>query len=56
LHRRHKQQHGQQNGLDAIGLNGQVIFRSGLADATNDANAHPCFTNPTALGYVVANR
>jgi len=46
---------GQQNGLDAIGLNGQVVSDLAWQTPTNDANAPSPLHLPHALGYVVAN-
>jgi len=46
---------GQQNGLDAIGLNGQVVSDLVWQTPTNDANAPSSGHPPHALGYVVAN-
>jgi parallel beta-helix repeat protein len=45
---------GQQNGLDAIGLNGQVVSDLAWQTPTNDANAPSLLHPPHALGYVVA--
>ena len=46
---------GQQNGLDAIGLNGQVVSDLVWQTPTNDANTPSSGHPPHALGYVVAN-
>ena len=46
---------GQQNGLDAIGLNGQVVSDLTWQTPTNDANAPSLLHPPHALGYVIAN-
>jgi len=46
---------GQQNGLDAIVLNGQVVSNLPWQTPTNDANAPSIVNPPHALGYVVAN-
>jgi len=46
---------GQQNGLDAVGLNGQVVSDVAWQTPTNDANAPSLLHPPHALGYVVAN-
>jgi len=46
---------GQQNGLDAVGLNGQVVSDLAWQTPTNDANAPSLLHPPHALGYLVAN-
>ncbi|MEA2634684.1 MAG: hypothetical protein QOH92_1451, partial [Chloroflexota bacterium] len=46
---------GQQNGLDAIGFNGQVVSDLAWQTPTNDANAPSLLHPPHALGYVIAN-
>ena len=46
---------GQQNGLDAIVLNGQVVTDLPWQTPTNDSNAPSLLHPPHALGYMVAN-
>jgi len=46
---------GQQNGLDAIVLNGQVVTDLTWQTPTNDSNAPSAQHPPHALGYMVAN-